>query len=318
MLKYSSNKMENRKAEYMLEWTRPQPEDGRWIRKITAEAGAMESDVSFANLYLLRTKYDTEICRYRDFLIRRYHGSGARNGYTFPLGRGDVPRALHEIEQDAAARGERLRFAFLTADQKKQLEEWMPGRFVFCSDAGDSDYIYSCPELAALAGKAYHKKKNHVSKFKRTFPKYEYAQMGRGNWEDAARVADAWYYEHLQQEDESQVKEYQAIKEALDLFEELELMGGLIYVNQTPAAMTIASMTGPSVCDIHFEKAVGTCALYGGYAAINQFFAQDLSGVEWINREEDIGIEGLRRAKQSYHPKMLLKKYGASERDEAE
>lgn len=300
----------------MLEWRQPQIEDGGWIRTITAESEEMGSDVSFANIFLLREKYRTEISRYRDFLIRRYDGTGARKGYTFPLGKGDVKRALYEIEKDSQARGEQLSFALLTAAQKSLLEAYMPGRFEFFSDDGDSDYVYSCQELAVLSGKAYHKKKNHVSKFKRTFPKYEFAQMGKGNWEDAGVVADAWYYEHLQQENASQVKEYQAIKEAIAYFEELELMGGILYVNDTPAAMTIASRVRPEVCDIHFEKAVGECALYGGYAAINQFFAESLSDVTWLNREEDIGIEGLRKAKMSYHPKMLIKKYGAAEREE--
>lgn len=298
----------------MLEWATPQLSDGGWVRKIIAESQESGSDVSFANIYLLREKYNTQLCHYKEFLIRRYYGSGARRGYTFPIGHGDIARALHEIEKDAQAAGEKMRFAFLTAAQKEQLENWMPGRFSYASDAGDSDYVYAWQDLALLGGKAYHKKKNHVSKFVRTYPKYEFAQMGCGNWEDAAIVADAWYYEHLQQEDASLGKEYQSIRDALNHFEELELCGGLIYVNGTPCAMTIASQIRKSVYDIHFEKAAGECAVYGGYAAINQFFAKSLTGAEWLNREEDLGIEGLRKAKMSYHPKMMIKKYSAVER----
>ncbi len=298
----------------MLEWTQPQLSDGGWVRRITEESEELGSDVSFANIYLLRNKYHTQICHYKDFLLRRYEGTGTRKGYAFPVGHGDMARVLRELEKDALASGQQMEFTFLTAAQQAELEHYMPGRFCYTGDAGDSDYIYAWHDLASLSGKAYHKKKNHVSRFERTYPQYEFTQMGCGNWEAAGIVADAWYYEHLQQEDESLQKEYQAIREAVDNFGELELEGGLIYVNGTPCAMTIASCIRSGVYDIHFEKAFGECALNGGYAAINQFFARSLSGVQWLNREEDIGLEGLRKAKMSYHPKMMLRKYHAIER----
>ena len=304
----------------MLDWKRPELSDGDWVKRLVIESGEQTSDISFANMYLLRNKYDIEICRYRDFLVRRYNGAGMRKGYTFPIGdyskSDDITKLLTELEHDAVSRGEELRFAFLTETQKEMLEEYMPGRFIYSSDAGDSDYIYSAQELANLSGKAFHKKKNHVSRFLRTYPDYEYWEIGCNNRDDAALVADAWYYEHLQQEDDSQLKEYAAIKEALNYFDKLELNGGIIYVNETPVAMTIASMINDETADIHFEKAIGECAMYGGYAAINNMFAKQLneSGVQWLNREEDIGIEGLRKAKMSYRPKVLVKKYGAVEK----
>lgn len=297
----------------MLDWKKPELSDGSWIRKVISKTEASGSDVSFANIYLLRNKYDIEICRYRDSLIRKYYGQGARCGYTFPLGEVDLGKALEELDKDAKSRGEELRFAFVTEDQKQLLDELMPGRFAFLEDQADSDYIYSRQELADLSGKAFHKKKNHVSRFGRMYPDYEYSEMGCANWEDAGMVADAWYYEHLQQEDLSQLKEYQAIKEAINYFDELELSGGIVYVNQVPVAMTIGSMINENVCDVHFEKAIGEWAANGGYAVINRMFAKQLADkkVMWLNREEDIGIEGLRKAKMSYRPKMLLKKYSA-------
>ena len=136
----------------------------------------------------------------------------------------------------------------------------------------------------------------------------------RCNIYDAQKVADAWYYEHLQDEDASQLAEYKAIKEALENFEELGLIGGIIYVNDSPCAMTIASKINENTVDVHFEKAVGEYALNGGYAAINKLFSEKLDGVTWLNREEDIGIEGLRKAKLSYRPKIMLKKYSAVEK----
>lgn len=298
----------------MLEWSIPEAEDEDWINSCIAVSGTMASDASFANIYLLRNKYSTKISRYKDFIIRKYSGKGARCGYTFPLGKGDVAKALAEIEKDAKECGERLQFAFVTEEQKEVLENAMPARFCYSSDAGDSDYIYLRSELASLSGKAFHKKKNHFSKFVRTYPDYKYYEIGACNIYDAQKVADAWYYEHLQDEDASQLAEYKAIKEALDNFEELGLIGGIIYVNDSPCAMTIASKINENTVDVHFEKAVGEYALNGGYAAINKLFSEKLDGVTWLNREEDIGIEGLREAKLSYRPKIMLKKYSAVEK----
>ena len=298
----------------MLEWSIPEAEDEDWINSCIAVSGTLASDASFANIYLLRNKYSTKISRYKDFIIRKYSGKGARCGYTFPLGKGDVAKALAEIEKDAKECGERLQFAFVTEEQKEVLENAMPARFCYSSDAGDSDYIYLRSELASLSGKAFHKKKNHFSKFVRTYPDYKYYEIGACNIYDAQKVADAWYYEHLQDEDASQLAEYKAIKEALDNFEELGLIGGIIYVNDSPCAMTIASKINENTVDVHFEKAVGEYALNGGYAAINKLFSEKLDGVTWLNREEDIGIEGLRKAKLSYRPKIMLKKYSAVEK----
>lgn len=298
----------------MLEWSIPEAEDEDWINSCIAVSGTMASDASFANIYLLRNKYSTKISRYKDFIIRKYSGKGARCGYTFPLGKGDVAKALAEIEKDAKECGERLQFAFVTEEQKEVLENAMPARFCYSSDAGDSDYIYLRSELASLSGKAFHKKKNHFSKFVRTYPDYKYYEIGACNIYDAQKVADAWYYEHLQDEDASQLAEYKAIKEALENFEELGLIGGIIYVNDSPCAMTIASKINENTVDVHFEKAVGEYALNGGYAAINKLFSEKLDGATWLNREEDIGIEGLRKAKLSYRPKIMLKKYSAVEK----
>ena len=298
----------------MLEWSIPEAEDEDWINSCIAVSGTMASDASFANIYLLRNKYSTKISRYKDFIIRKYSGKGARCGYTFPLGKGDIAKALAEIEKDAKECGECLQFAFITEEQKEVLENAMPARFCYSSDAGDSDYIYLRSELASLSGKAFHKKKNHFSKFVRTYPDYKYYEIGACNIYDAQKVADAWYYERLQDEDASQLAEYKAIKEALENFEELGLIGGIIYVNDSPCAMTIASKINENTVDVHFEKAVGEYALNGGYAAINKLFSEKLDGVTWLNREEDIGIEGLRKAKLSYRPKIMLKKYSAVEK----
>ena len=92
------------------------------------------------------------------------------------------------------------------------LEEMLEGELVYSRDDGDSDYIYGQPELSTLAGRAYHKKKNHVSKFKRTYEELRYSEIGAGNTEDALMVEDMWYNEHKNDEDNSVLIEYSAIR----------------------------------------------------------------------------------------------------------
>lgn len=296
-----------------MEWFTPQLSDGEWIRELVEKSEYMGSDGAFANIYLLRNKYNIKVARYKNFLLRYYEGHGSRRGYTFPLGTGDVYKAIKAIDDDASDRKVPLEFCFVTEEQKNILSDIYGSRMSFDSDDGDKDYIYLQQDLANLSGKAYHKKKNHVSKFMRSYPDMEFYEIGDNNVEDARVVEDAWYYDHLQSEDESALIEFMAIKDALDNFKELKLSGGIVYVNRVPVSMTIASRINDRVWDIHFEKSIGEYAMNGGFAVINQLFAKRLNSVTWINREEDINIEGLRKAKESYHPKMMLKKYSAKE-----
>lgn len=178
---------------------------------------------------------------YKDFLIRYYEGCGSRHGYTFPLGHGKADKALEAIRQDALENNRKLEFCFVTEEQKEVLDAVYGNILEYKKDDGDSDYIYGQQELATLSGRAYHKKKNHLSKFKRTYNNIRYSEIGAGNIEDAVIIEDNWYKEHTKDGDASINMEYSAIKEALLHFDDLALTGGILYVNDVPAAMTIAS-----------------------------------------------------------------------------
>ena len=115
--------IERRSFKVMLEWSTPSISDGDWIRKIIAESGNMGSDVSFANMYLLREKYDIQICSYRGFLLRHYNGYYGRKGYTFPIGTGSLEKALQALKEDAKKRREPLYFCLLTEEQKAYVRD---------------------------------------------------------------------------------------------------------------------------------------------------------------------------------------------------
>ena len=121
--------------------------------------------------------------------------------------------------------------------------------------------------------------------------------------EEAARA-------ECSEDEKSRMAEYCAIEESLRHFDALGMKGAILYAGEVPVGMTMASEIIPGVWDIHFEKVIGEYADNGGYAVINKLFAERLvgAGATLINREEDIGLEGLRKAKLSYNPLTILDK----------
>lgn len=312
----------------MLKLREPQVFDKDAVKRTAAAADYFGSDAAFGNLYLLRHKYNTLIDIKDGFLFRYYRGHGSRSGYTFPLGKGDLSAALDLIELDAKENGRALCFCLVTDEQKAQLLSRYGGRISFTEDMGDSDYIYSAECLSKLEGKLYQKKRNHISKFTRTYGEFSLKPLSRDNFADALYVEEMWLKEgecidddaaaERSENDESRQAEYRCICEALDNFDALGMRGAVLYVGGLPAGMTMATEISDGVWDIHFEKVIGEYAANGGYAVINKLFAQSLSGAEFINREEDINIEGLRKAKLSYYPQTILEKHHAVVRMEDE
>ncbi len=290
------------------DWRSPSAADVSWIRNLSDEYRLKGSDVAAANLFLLRNKYNIEISVYNGILLRYYNGTGSRHGYGFPIGvknNSELKNIIALLQSDALNRATAFELCLVNDDQKLFLESALPGMFSYTNNPGDGDYIYLQENLACLKGRAYHKKKNHVSAFTRKYPEFNMKLIS----ESDAVVRDALNVVNIWNKDKGADVEYASILEALQYIDELGLFGGVLYVNDEPVAMTLASAINSRVCDIHYEKAIGNCAANGAYSVINQLFAETLSEYDYINREEDIGIEGLRKAKQSYHPTIFLDKY---------
>lgn len=298
-------------------WNYPSVNDSKWIYPLAESNKCMGSDTSYANLFFLRNKYNIEICFYKNYLLRHYSGTGSRRGYGFPIGSGDITEIIDLLRNDARQRGEPFAFCLVTEEQKAVLEHWFPGSFTYNKNRDDADYIYLQSDLALLKGKKYHKKKNHVSRFQRKYEDHCFREITEYNKDDAWRIAVAWHHNHKGQSRAAQNLELEAIREALYYFDDLHLRGGILYAFCEPVAMTIASQISSHICDIHFEKALESYAANGAYAVINQKFAALLPEYTYLNREEDIGLAGLRDAKLSYYPAVLLKKYFARWKDAA-
>lgn len=267
-----------------------------------------QSDLAFPNIYLLRHKYGTRIAIHNGVLYRHFSGHGRLQGYAFPTGTpGSEREALFHVEQHAKHSGTPLLYTLLTEENARMLQELYGDKVTFADDPGNADYLYLRRNLVELAGTAYHKKRNQIARFERCFPDWKFVPMSDVNVADALDVARAWVA--AQEPSATHEHELRAIENALADRTELGLKGGLLYVENKPAALSLASNITPNVADIHYEKCVP--AYRDAYPIINREMAKILD-CELINREEDLNIPGLRQAKLSWKPYRILHKLTAT------
>ena len=306
--------------------------DFEYLQSNLDSSNLFGSDTSIANLFLLQEKYNTELKIHKDILFRYYYGDENRTGYGFPLpmksltnsGKSDenwLKTALEYIFEDSRIQNRPAAFCLLTSAQKtlinETLDRYFPGRTVnWKTNRNDCDYIYLREKLADLPGSQYQKKRNHISRFNRIYG----AGCAGADWEfktypendiseDILYVAQKWYEEKQGEEKEVLRLEHESIKLALENCELLKLQGGVLYIHGEPAAMTLAAPISPDVLDVIYEKSFGDFEHNGAYAVINQQFARRCQSFLYLNREEDMGVEGLRKAKLSYKPEMILDKF---------
>ena len=299
----------------MIDFKSPTPADRQWAVPILMADSSMGSESNFNNMYLWHRMYGQQLARLGDRVLVRV-GSEKEHKYLFPYGTGDLAPAVEALAEDAASRGEKLAFICLSAAQKAQLEELWPGRFEYnCEHDRDGwDYIYDVNKLADLAGKKLHSKRNHIHRFDDQFPDWLSEPITAENVEDCVEMERVWAA--AKDHDDTLSEETISILEALYLREELGLKGVLIRAGGKVVAFSMGSFTSPDCFDVHYEKAFGE--IQGAYAVVNREMARMIRAqypeVKWFNREDDLGLEGLRKAKLSYYPDILLEKCSAWER----
>ena len=292
----------------MLEFKIPEISDKEWIDECLSNAHSMNCEYTFGSIYIWHTAYSTKVARYKDFFICRW----GRNKYSYslPIGSGDFKDAVLQIINDAKGLGITPVIYGITESYKNMLEESFEGQFVYSYDDGNNDYIYNASDLAELRGKKYHGKRNHITNFKKNNPDWCYEEISEDNISDCIELHTNWIYDK-DQNDSDYSLEFESVLTGFENYKKLGFKGGIIKVNSKAIAYTYGEK-GANGCFVsHFEKAPAD--IQGAYAIINQEFAKRLleDGYEFINREEDLGIEGLRKAKQSYHPSLWLKKESA-------
>lgn len=176
--------------------------------------------------------------------------------------------------------------------------------------------MYESEKLATLSGKKLHAKRNHINKFKATFDDWCYEPITKENVEECFQMALKWRNESGCEEDVEKNAEMCVTLNSLRLFEELELKGGLLRVNGEIVAFTMGEPISEDTFVVHIEKAFAD--VQGAYPMINQQFVEhECMNYKYVNREEDTGAEGLRKAKLSYRPVFLVEKGVVTKKSES-
>lgn len=268
---------------------------------------------TFANSILWSKQYPVEIAVIEGALVFQSKKYG--EAYAFPVGASeDVKRAIDFLLCDTKERGIPLVFYHVTQSQFEEMERWYPGHFEIEFNRDIADYIYESENLITLAGKKLHAKRNHINKFKANHVQWQYEKMSKDNLEECVLMAMKWREENNCDEDEEKNAELCVTLNALRLFEELQLTGGVLRADGETVAFTIGEELSEDTFVVHIEKAYAD--IQGAYAMINQQFAEhECRTYKYINREEDTGSEGLRKAKLSYRPVFLEEKGTVKERE---
>ena len=293
-----------------IEWKKIEMEDRMIIESYYEYEQSNCCEFAFANNYLWSPFYDADYAIIKDMLVFRskfYHTS-----VGFPLARSDESKNnLQEVmlilEEYFKQENCEFRMHFITEEKFLCLEKLFPGKYQVEFDRDDADYIYEVEKLISLAGKKLHGKRNHINKFRGTYPDWSYETLTKENKQECLDMAQEWKKRNLCGEKGGKHTEFCVTTRAIENFEELGLKGGVLRANGEIVAFTLGEKLNRDMFVIHIEKAFSD--VQGAYPMINQqFLLHEASEYKYVNREEDTGSEGLRKAKLSYYPVFLLEK----------
>ena len=289
-----------------IEFKRPELEDKDIITSYFEKAPSRSCERTFVNVYLWSRHYKVKYAVIEDALIFKSEDRGM--AFAYPVGEPEhVKKALEFLIEYCKERECPFILYNVTPEMFAQLEGWYPGRFTVEYDRDIADYVYESEKLATLAGKKLHGKRNHINKFKSLYPDWTYEELNDDNVEDCFQMALKWRNKNGCEDDPEKNAEMCVTLNSLRLYKELGLKGGVLKVDGRIIAFTVGEPLCGDTFVVHIEKAFAD--VEGAYPMINQQFVQhECADYTYVNREEDTGAEGLRKAKLSYRPAFLEEK----------
>ena len=265
------------------------------------------SSESFGNVFLWSDACPRYIAPVGDRLCIEYRCSKG-SFYAYPLGRGELVPAIDALRKRADAQGTTLSLRCVTEGQRLALEAAFPGRFRFTEDRDNFDYIYSVESFATLAGKKFHGKRNYCNRFE-SANEWRYEPLSPANFPACRELLRLWNAE----KNGGSAEESEAIERMFRFWDSLDMLGGVLFANENPVAFTAGELLSRDTVDVHFEKALD--GIPGAYPMIAREFARQIQAeqpmIRYLNREEDMGIPGLRKAKEDWYPVCMIEKYTA-------
>ncbi len=273
-------------------------------------------DLSFANLICWQPFFDAHFAVVNNSLALRFTVNG-RHAYAAPIANSyddHYADTINALRLHAAENNEPFLMLGVCPVMRSVLERLFPDEFTYTADRNRSDYIYLRQSLATLAGKKLQAKRNHTNKFRSLYPNYSYRPLTPDMLPQCLALVEQWYKakQSTAEATSENDTDLPAIRRAFAHWEALALIGGALFVDSTLVAFSYGCPINHNTFDVCVEKA--NTAYEGAYSVINQEFVNHLpQKYTFINREEDMGQEGLRRAKLSYRPHLLLEKYRVEE-----
>ena len=276
---------------------------------------------SFVSSFCMKGKYGDQACVRDGFLYTLRSGLCGKGErvYLFPLGERNVSdavcRAVENVLLDAHEHGCRMRFETVTESAAELLEQRFPGRFLIEEKRDSAEYLYTHDKLALLPGHEMASKRHDISTFERQYAgRCEVCRIVTEEQVEAIRPFQAWWKEMkmARQEDVQLALEDEAIRTGLDHFFELGLSGILVYIDGRLSGYAYGAPLSDGCYDVMIEK--GDRSVPDIYKILNRDLVRlCCGGSAWINREEDLGVDGLRKAKLSYKPDRLIRKFSVRE-----
>ncbi len=283
-------------------------EMGPFFKLVSYEA----CEYNFITLYMWQTVYDFHFATTENFMVV----FGEKEGELFAIQpyckEEHFEEAMKYLDDIFVKYNQRMQFKAVTEEVLGKMNALYPNRFVSHTDRDDSDYIYEADKLRTLAGRKMHSKKNHYNSFIKEYgDRFSYKRLDKNDFADCIRLAERWAFSR--EKDQNLVGESLAIKKIFKNYSRFsKLKVGGIYIDNHLEAFTYGDYLNPNMALIHIEKA--NPDIRGLYTAINKLFLEnEFPDVELVNREDDLGIEGLRAAKLSYKPVKLVDKYSVEE-----
>ena len=299
----------------MIEFRTPELSDRGWADELFFAGNHRGCEYSFPILYCWKDAYQQKAARVNDYVVQ-YLSGPIGPAYLFPAGRGPLQPVLEALMADARERETPFRLVCVDNSDRERLDALYPGQFTYTEDRHGFDYLYLIDRLADLKGKKLHGKRNHIHRFEENCPDWRAEPITADNLADCLAMDMEWNRLNRgadEAEEESRSEEGAAIRLAIENYDALGLEGLLIRTGGRVVAFTMGRKLCEDTYDVHFEKAYSD--IQGAYPIVNREFARMIRAnhpeIVYLNREDDMGVEGLRKAKLSYYPDLMVEKHSA-------
>ena len=288
-----------------ITWKKLDVEDKEIIQHYYHMEPIRNCEFTFANNLLWAPFYEIRYAVVEDMLV--FISDEEQMSVSCPLGNADMKKTVDALTDFFKEKKKPFKMHLVSPKQFEKLEALYPGRFEIEYDRDSADYVYETERLISLAGKKLHGKRNHINRFKENYPDWKYERITDENVAECMAMAEEWKCQNGCLEKGEKHNEFCVTMKALQQIKELELQGGLIRAGGKVVAFAIGEPCGTDMFVVHIEKAFAD--VQGAYPMINQqFAAHEAAHFKYINREEDTGEEGLRKAKLSYAPVFFMEK----------